>query len=360
MKRFWRRIKILWKGLFVGLKATEQEVFTQSGISEPLGTSIIQEVSTERVAKDLLAGKETQQVQELRYRTYRVERESKDFEYYSPLLAIRREKQDTKFVKYENSDELKIITIQNNFPVGEDLLCDMKRVVDTDEAKRILGEMDSIIKSSKYFIKIKYNKGFFPRYNISEFIRRLVVKEGVKSDTAVLDFYVSVYPDPSNLRSKGFVKEIEKIKDNGLRSDIIDIRKASFFTYHAYGAVDMLKYEFDELEFVKIVEYDGNYIIRYNAHIATNGEDMITKYHSESMAAKYENKEEKTPMLNATDSFEEDEYVCVDCGKRVPRDKMDNGIQGSTEYMDMQIAEQTVGRRLCKKCLQKFLNKKTF
>ena len=104
MKKFFKKIGnwfyLTWVGLFYGLKATDKEVFTQSGIDMGGGISMDEEMHTNRISHDLLAGKETQAVKELRYRTYQVDREAKNYEYFSPYLATKRDKQDSKFVKY--------------------------------------------------------------------------------------------------------------------------------------------------------------------------------------------------------------------------------------------------------------------
>ena len=115
MKKFWRTIKSLWGGFFWGLKSADEIVFQSSENNTP-GSTIIQEVSDKRVSKALLKGEVTQEVEELRYRTYRVDREAKNYEYIAPTLAFRKEKEkkdnDSKFITYENSENLEIITIQ--------------------------------------------------------------------------------------------------------------------------------------------------------------------------------------------------------------------------------------------------------
>ena len=98
MKHLVNKIRLFFYSLFYGLKGTEDIVFHQTGINGDGGTSIIKEVEDKRVSKALLKGEVTQEVEELRYRTYLVDKESKTFEYYAPTLAIKKEAQDTKFL----------------------------------------------------------------------------------------------------------------------------------------------------------------------------------------------------------------------------------------------------------------------
>ena len=94
MKRFISKItnniKLFFYDLLYGMKATEDVVFHQSGSGDGDGTSISKQVEDTRVSKALLKGEVTQEVEELRYRTYLVDKESKCFEYYAPTLAIKK------------------------------------------------------------------------------------------------------------------------------------------------------------------------------------------------------------------------------------------------------------------------------
>ena len=364
------KINNVWTGLMFGLKNTENEVFTQLGSSHNNMISVNQEVGSHRVSKALLKGELTQEVKELRYRTYTVDREAKHYEYFSPTLAKKMdEKYDSKFVKFENSENLNVITIQPNERNIEGIYeYECRNSVDlcalqTDTSKFI---------EPKKSYTLKVTRDFFPRYKIEEFTKKLVVFEKEKGKSVKLDFYVSIYPDDKVFISKGFVREVENIRDNGVKSDILDMQSVSFTTLHAYKLDDMIQFEFNNLSFEKVLEFDGDYILRFSADIVVNGEDMIKEFYNKEMAEKYANKEKKERVLDLTDNFAE-KYVCERCGKEVYYDPSSiddlNPTQGkdidddsddvsdseTTEYMDMQIAEQTYGKLLCRDCLRKYL-----
>ena len=366
------KINNVWTGLMFGLKNTENEVFTQLGSSHNNMISVNQEVGSHRVSKALLKGELTQEVKELRYRTYTVDREAKHYEYFSPTLAKKMdEKYDSKFVKFENSENLNVITIQPNERNIEGIYeYECRNSVDlcalqTDTSKFI---------EPKKSYTLKVTRDFFPRYKIEEFTKKLVVFEKEKGKSVKLDFYVSIYPDDKVFISKGFVREVENIRDNGVKSDILDMQSVSFTTLHAYKLDDMIQFEFNNLSFEKVLEFDGDYILRFSADIVINGEDMIKQFYNKEMADKYANHERKERVLDLTDNFAE-KYVCERCGKEVYYDPSSiddlNPIQGkdideeenneetprseTTEYMDMQIAEQTYGKLLCRDCLRKYL-----
>lgn len=342
----------MWAGLFWGLKSTDKEIFTQSGIDMGGGISMDEEMHTNRVSQDLLAGKETQAVKELRYRTYKVDREAKTYEYFSPTLALKREeKLDSKFVSYENEENLPVITVQNNFPITEGVL-------------EGLNQVNGQTHKTEYWIKLIRNKGFLPRYRLEEYTKRLVVREYEKDIKAVLDFYVTKYPNDKDLKSKGFVREIEHVMNDNLRSDVLMIKNVSFITSHAFNQYDMLLYEFNNLVYRYVKEFDGHYVISFLSDIVKNGEDLTDKFKNQQMEKKYADKEKKDVVYELRTDMLKHTYYCEDCGKEVVYDplaidEMEPTAEATdtknTAYFDLQMAEQTFGKKLCSDCMKKYI-----
>lgn len=361
MRRFIQRIKdsilTFIYGFMYGMKSTEDNVFHQTGNSMGEDTSIIKEVHDKRVSKALLKGEVTQEVEELRYRTYKVDQESRTFEYFAPTLAMKRDKQDTKFLKYDDRDGLELITVQPN-----DFL--VENVYET------LEQVGGRGKRTEYRIKIKRN--FTPRYRIEEYVTRLDVKR-LDGNHVVLDFYVSKYPNDKDFKSKGFVREVEKIRDERIKSDILDYEEVSFTTSHAYKMDDMVKFVFRNIVFREVVEFDGHYILRFKASVEQNAVDLTKVYYSKTMDNKYKNKERKEVVLNFSDYVDKKIYRCEECGKEVVLDnemidyleayegrditeeKIETDNPQVLEFIDMQISQQTFGKCLCSDCLKKYL-----
>lgn len=355
-----RNIQIFFYSWFYGMKSTEDKMFHQTGLTNSTGSSIIKEVDNQRVSKALLKGEVTQQVEELRYRTYKVDKESKGFEYYAPTLALKKDKQDTKFMKYDNSDGLELITIQPN-----DIL--------VETVGETLEQVGGRGKRTQHRIKIKRN--FVPRYKIEEYITRLDVKK-LDESHVILDIYVSKYPNDKDFKSKGFVREIEKIRDEKIKSDILDYEEISFITHHAYKLNDMIKFVFKNIWFREVREFDGHYILKFKASLKQDTLDLTKKYFSKTMEEKYKNKEKKKVVLNLFDYNQIQVYQCQECGKEIildnelidqinvyqGRDITEENFENENpqvlEFMDMQISEQTFGKRLCSDCLQKYLKDK--
>src|SRR5574344_2403761 len=114
MKKLLHEIKLIILGVFSGLRGGDDQIL-HSSISNDVGSAsggIHKQIESNRLSDALLKGKVTQQTQELAYRTYTVDKESKFYSVYTPTLALKRDKLDSKNVYYDNSDNLNILTIQ--------------------------------------------------------------------------------------------------------------------------------------------------------------------------------------------------------------------------------------------------------
>jgi hypothetical protein len=80
---------------------------------------------------------------------------------------------------------------------------------------------------------------------------------------------------------------------NKFSVNFLDINKVEFITYNCLGVSDFLLYEYINLVFDKITEFDGYYLIKYKSVNSINGERILDKYKSEDLEKRYENKERK-------------------------------------------------------------------
>lgn len=337
------------------MKNTEDIILRQTG-EDTNSISVNQSVETKNLFKALLNGEITQEVEELRYMTYLVDKESRNWEYYTPTLALKKTNNDTKFLKYDDSDGLELITSQLNDYI-------IKGIDDS------IKEFEKSVKK-EYTISIK--RDFTPRYRLEKFTTRLDVKR-LDESHAILDFFVSSYSKPDDFTTAGFINEIKRIKEEGLKSDIIDIEEVSFITFHAYKLYDHLKFVFKNVVFKEIVEFDGHYILRFKAAFSTENRDPVKKYFSKTLDDKYAKKERKDVILNILDYDKVETYVCESCGKEVLLDRkamdeletyagrditsetIETENKGVAEFIDMQMSEQVFGKRLCSDCLKKYM-----
>ena len=188
----------------------------------------------------------------------------------------------------------------------------------------------------KYLINIERTQ--IPRYRLEEFVKKIVVKRK-DAEHVLLEFYCSKYADKFNLiMTQGFISEITKIKDEKKPTEIFTFDKVWFVTSHAYGSSDYLKYEYDNLHYIGITEFDGDYVIAFEANVVSDGFDLTSKFYDDIMAKKYENQEAK--QKTTLDLTPQKEYTCKQCGK-------------SINPYDARIIEQTYGEMICLDCLEK-------
>ena len=347
---------MLWYGLIYGMKSTEDMFFHQSGVSLDGGTTINQPVSEHSVSKALLRGELTQEVLELRYRTYTVSQEAKTYNYYSPKLAKKKNINDYKYIEDSilNDKEYEIITIQENHIDVENVTDALNRMDDT----YIFTE-----KPDTYRIKIERDNNLIPRFKIENFITKIVVKKVIDDEnSAILDLYVSKYPDKKKKLSNMFIMEMENVKNYSGNTDILDIERLYFETYNAYHMPDMIRFEFNKFKFLEVLEFGGAYIIRAAANIVDKGTDLTEEFYEPVMAHKYETKEKKNTTINYDPNSTIKTYVCADCGKVVTYNTKtideieisdDSQNTNALEYIDYEVSQYDFGRMLCKDCMLK-------
>lgn len=352
MKKLWRNIRLFFVSLFIGMKNTEDEVLHQSGLGLDGSSEINQQVADHTVARALLRGELTQEVIDLRYRTYAVAREATHYNFFSPTLAMKKGVNDYKFAKDSISldDDRELITIQDNKVAIETV---------SDSILRIGSDGKFVERQREYNVIFNREQYVITRFKLEDFVNKLVVKRGEDEYTAVLDLYVSKYPNQNKPTSKPFIREIERIIDNGLKSDMFDIKSIEFDTFKAYRLDDMLHFEFGDIQLERIFEFNGSYVIRVITNIIDGGTDKAQEYYSERMAKKYENNEKKETVYYLDPTMQVRTYVCADCGKEVKYDARaldqmnvndEIGDGSITEYLDFEMSEHEFGRMLCKQC----------
>lgn len=282
LKKLILKLKLLWYGLFYGMKNVDA---VMTGSQKPQDDSSI-EVSDDAgggVFKDILEQKITQEVEELRYTSYKVANEAKKYRYVGNGKVLKKTTSQLaeKHGKIEESDNLPIILIQDNVLICEDVLTTLKEV-DSTEKKKLFHD---------YTLKVK--REIFPRFRIESYIKKLVLKQS--EGNYVVDLYCSKYPSQfSERKDKSFIKELIKIKNREIKnSDILDFNEISFISTNAWGIDDWFRFSFNDFEYYDIIEFDGNYIIRLGCQSNIFMENILDKIYSESAEKKYENKEVK-------------------------------------------------------------------
>lgn len=293
-------VKLLWHSLFIGMRNADVMMTTNQKTHDGSGFEMPDNAGGGGVFKDILEEKVTQEVEELRYTSYKVANESKKYRYVGNGKAVKKTESQLseRHVDIDESDNLPIILIQDNSVICEDVYTTLKEVGKKENKKNF------------YDYNIKIKRDVFPRFLVEKYIKKLVLKQA--DGNYVIDLYCSKYPSQFNeKKDRAFLTELKNIQSGKVRnSDILDFSEISFVTSNAWGVDDWFKCSFIDFEYYDIIEFDGNYVIRLGCQSNIFMENLLDKVYSESAEKKYENKEAReNAVIDFIDYTKQNSYV---------------------------------------------------
>ena len=300
MNKFIRWIKNILYSVPYGMKGAGDEIMGSNVSGDGNDTTINQQVSDERVARHLLKGEITQEVEELRYRTYKVDREAKNYNYIGHGVAVKKEKEEnvnTGVIKFSQENKL----------ICNDILTELNRIGGYGV--------------EKYNINIDYLSPV--RFKMHEFITvvDVYIKEG---ERAVTTLHFSDVMNPQEFKSKPFILELGKLETQFSNNDTYALSRNDFATevlcmhFTTFNATDehpdVILYAFKYPELIGVHHEDGEFklIYQWKEYERT---DLTDKFFNAEMEEKYRNKERKN--INAGIEVAEEIVKCPICGKEV-------------------------------------------
>lgn len=299
LKKLWLDIRIFLHGLFVGMRAADSQITGGGKNDSGDGTSIEKKQEVNNLYAALLRGEVTQEVREARHEMYYAERKSKDYVYNGGGNAKKKNNLFDYEGHIENSDNHTVQIVQDNYQDQaslEDYGVDIGKVDESGSSIYETIKMEDIAKK-EYTIKIK--RDFYPKFKLEEFTKKVVVKDF--GEKRILDIYVSKYPTEFDRRSRMFVNMMNEIYEGNTRLDVIDFTNLSFISRNAYGTDDLRLYSFKDFSFSDIIDFDGNYVLRFVCTPEFFGDDLIQEFYDETAAKK---SEEHARRENATIDME--------------------------------------------------------
>jgi hypothetical protein len=301
--------------LSIAMANVEKTAFNQNG------NKLEENISQERkffqgtLAEALEQGEITQEVRDLRWRTYKVLLEQDKYTLErEPWVAlddlgneIVDEFGNKVYARDENGD-----VIYNLVKVPKDFRRPLTNVM-LDSADEYPAEMiifNEVIKASiqetsenqeftKYFSNniheksVRIERKFVPKFEIENYTKKIVVRK-ISETEKLLEFYVSKYPDEHNFSTKMFINELVRVMKEGSRNiNSLEIDSVGFITERAIGVPDFRLFTYDITSFDKIVEFDGNYVVKFKATPVIEDAIIFDKFLEEKLEEKYNNKEQK-------------------------------------------------------------------
>jgi len=313
--------------LMLALANVERNALKQRGgsLSDDIGQE--QQVNQNQFILDLMQGRVTQEVKNLRWRMFKIldYLQGKD-------VTISTDKDGN--VKYEAKDKvykqkLKKVKIDDNDPYELELVIDNTSsetmgytdmldgniLKEVDETKHSLGVIESnplgSIDLSEYTTyvkkegKILIKRTYPPKFKLERYLKKLNVRD-INGETKLLEFYVNKYPDEYDRTHKMFIIDVKKTIENPRISTLINIDSISFVTYKDTGISDNRYFEFAIESYDKIIEFDGSYVIKFIAKPIVWAESIIEQFREKELDSKYEMVERKE---NAPDCVNYIDYL---------------------------------------------------
>lgn len=311
-------------GLPFGLKGANDVIMGKED-TLPNNTTINEEISENRVGKHLLKGEVTQDVADLRYRTYKIDNNAKNYTYLGNGIAVKNTDE-----KNENKGKTKYHFSQSNHIICESILTTLQQV-----GKHGI---------DKYWTEIQYRE--YPKFKLEKYI--MLIDVDINDKECFTTLHISTSPNPYDVSSRPFINYLENIlKDPSeytLSHDSVlgNIESLSFSTYKAINEDDYVTYSFvNGGQCISIKKVKDEFILKfkwkYYMRVPLNLEE---KFYSVNMEKKYEDNTPKIQPL-PIDGTPRKQYCSV-CGQEM-------------SVYDADIQKANGGKPICVNCLKKAL-----
>jgi hypothetical protein len=296
--------------------------------AEPLSTDTakFQRHTQGQLADSLINGEITQEVINMRWRMYKIMRETEGVtaeitgydEDGMPIvkMAKRNVKAGLRKVKLDTYDSypLEMVIDNSEIVLGGNQAMDNDNISLFDEViinqttgpKDDDGEPGKIewsashgsISGLEYFATNKSERPIIltrpnpPKFKLENFTKKLNIRT-ISETEKLLEFYVSKYPDEYDRTSRLFISDIKKAIVVPEHSTILEFSGVNFITYKCMGVNDFLEFEYEILSFDKIIEFNGFYVVKFIAKVKVNGNDVLEKHRVAELDKKYNEKRKK-------------------------------------------------------------------
>ena len=303
--------------LSLALANVEKNAFSQKGEQLESDVNKVNEKDAATLLHSLKNAIVTQEVENLRWRMYKILQETQNTS--SEIIGydndgmpiVKTKKTDNKSglrkVSLEPSDNYELEMVVDNSEIvigGSDTMAnDYIKLLDEveisyNDAGEAISASHGEISGNEYFashkteLPIVIERDTLPKFELEKYTKKLHIRK-INDSKRLLEFYVSMYPDEFIRTTRLFISEVKKVMVNPNTSTMLDIKKVGFITYKSIGVNDFLEYEYNNLKFEKIVEFNGHYVIKFSVDIEKNGVSILEEYRVKVLDKKYDDKVKK-------------------------------------------------------------------
>ena len=333
--------------LYVGGLLAGGDILT-SNRKDPYESAIVIQERKElgsKLMQSLLKKEVTQEVAELRWRMYMLDREMDKYTVVrdatsGELKSIKKHPDFTKPKVFEEKNK-KVVIVQNTEP--------LKSGVDNGFSDGMkLHELHKI----KQLYPLTFERGSISKCEFDKSCYQVVLKQnGKKRIRYYLDFYFHAIPDSYERTKRITTLELEKVFNKELQIDYLDEwNTVSFTTRNCWGVDSYINYKLECKKFVDIHKWGLFYVVQYEVKILEKT-DNIQQYFEPEIQKRYDDNEPRPDRYVAHNITGDDDMgkdrECPKCGE----------LQSfkNLEVADLQLTEATFGQAMCKKCLEEYL-----
>lgn len=290
--------QIAFNSLFRGMKAADDVMLKQThGGGE---VEVVQEKGGSGVLNDMLQGKVTQEVEEVVDASYRIFKKTRDYKVNVPwketgdLTGTVEKKTLEDFLKHppvfvKEGEKLRVIQDNTFFEKATNF--DYDAVANASWTQ--LYNYDTLLKIER--------DGYKTKFDIEKFVKRIVIKSVDDPNIARIDLYVSSYASQFGKIDAILVAQLnDAMEKKAPKVDFLQFDGLSFVTSRAWNSYDLCEFKYDDIKFIGIDKFDGNFVLEFTGHIIEDGYDITEKYQKKSLTEKYE---KKAPKKSTTDIF---------------------------------------------------------
>jgi hypothetical protein len=305
----------------------------------PLTSIVYQKEQGSKLMNDLIKKEVTEEVKQLRYRTYWVEEESYKYgiqEVDGEIKAV--EKQHADFTKPNVFEEThkKVVLVQNTEPIASGV----ENNVDV---------MKEGVKFKQYY-PLEIERGdYYPKFRFEKYCKQIVLKEC--ENLFQLDLYMNIVPSNDDRIERNLTFELENLFNKKQKIFNLDnLNEVEFTTKNAWGNKNHIRHKLSGIEYTGITKFSSFYILHYSIKYIDQ-EDMIAQYYNENIAKEYENETQRPNMKVPFDIFygvpagTNRVEICDKCGKELKE----------LERADYRLTKQEYGIGMCLECYKNFL-----
>ena len=301
----------------------------------PLTSIVYQKEQGSKLMNDLIKKEVTEEVKQLRYRTYWVEEESYKYGVNSQGQTFHIYPEFTKPNVFEEEGK-RVLLVQNTEPISSGV----------DNNVQIQKEG---VKFKQYYPLLLIRDDTFPKFQFEKFCKQVVLKECENSYQ--LDLYMNIVPSTDDRLERNLTLDLEKVFNKILKIDYLDdFTTIEFTTKNSWGSQNHIRNKFKVICNTGINKFSSFYVLSYKVNLIEQ-ENMISKYYNENISKEYENKA-KRPNMNVpfdifhgvpsgTNSIE----ICDRCGREMKE----------LERADYRLTKQEYGIGMCVLCLNTYL-----